>query len=228
MEAVLGKLNRRLSASKRSILLFMDNAGCHPEDLIGKFSNMFLPANTTSVLQPLDLGIIKNFKAYYRRYLLKYVLSKIDECDKATDVVKSVNILMALRWVATSWALVSAETIRKCFRRAGILTANMSLISTPITDTDPFLECDLEEELHDLIEQSMPSGVQCSVREYIQGEDNIEVCLDKDGDDWEAEFMALFNPEAEEQEERDDNDDICGKLYFLIQFVTSLSFRHCI
>ena len=62
MEAVLGKLNRRLSASKHSILLFMGNAGCHPEDLIGKFSNIeivFLPANTTSVLQPLDLGIIK-------------------------------------------------------------------------------------------------------------------------------------------------------------------------
>ena len=78
MEAVLGMLNRRLSASKRSILLFMDNAGCHPEDLIRKFSNIkivFLLANTTSVLQPLDF---KNFKAYYRRYLLKYVLSKID------------------------------------------------------------------------------------------------------------------------------------------------------
>ena len=211
MEVVLGKLNRRLSASKRSILLFMDNAGCHPEDLNGKFSNIkvvFLPANTTSVLQPLDLGIIKNFKAYYCRYLLKYVLSKIDECDTATDVVKSVDILMALRWVATSWALVSAETIRKCFRKAGILTANMSLISTPITDTDPFLECDLEEELHDLIEQSMPSSVQCSVREYIQGDDNIEVCLDKGGDDWEAEFMAQFNPEAEEQEEQDEDDDI--------------------
>ena len=58
MELLLAKLNRRLSRSSRFILLLMDNAGCHPERLQGKFSNIkvcFLPANTTSKLQPLDL-----------------------------------------------------------------------------------------------------------------------------------------------------------------------------
>lgn len=71
LEAILTKLNRRLSSSNRKILLFMDNAGCHPDDLSGKFSNInicFLPANTTSTLQPLDLGVIQNFKVHYRRY----------------------------------------------------------------------------------------------------------------------------------------------------------------
>ena len=38
---------------------------------------LFFPANTTSKLQPLDLGITKNFKAYYRQLLLSYVISKI-------------------------------------------------------------------------------------------------------------------------------------------------------
>ena len=68
MNAVLTKLNRCLSRSNQSILLLMDNTGCHPENLAGKFSNIkvcFLPANTTSKLQPLDLGIIQNVKVHY-------------------------------------------------------------------------------------------------------------------------------------------------------------------
>ena len=32
LEAILTKLNRRLSSSNRNILLLMDNAGCHPDD----------------------------------------------------------------------------------------------------------------------------------------------------------------------------------------------------
>ena len=103
LEDMFTKLNRRLLKSNQNILLLMDNAGCHPEELVSKFSNIkiiFLPANTTSALQPLDLGIIQAFKMYYQKWFLSYVVSKIDECDLATDVVKSVNVLVAPRWVA--------------------------------------------------------------------------------------------------------------------------------
>ena len=36
MDIVLEKLNRKSSRNNRSILLIMDNAGCHPETLVGK------------------------------------------------------------------------------------------------------------------------------------------------------------------------------------------------
>ena len=63
MDTVLTKLNRRLSRDNQSILLMIDNASCHPDALDGKFSNIkicFLPANTTSKLQPLDLKILRS------------------------------------------------------------------------------------------------------------------------------------------------------------------------
>ena len=97
------------------------------------------------MLQPLDLGIVQQFKVHYHHFLLKYVLSKIDECDTATDVVMSVNIiLMALGRVTKVWALVSDETILKCFRKAGILNSDMDVATTQLEeDHDPVSECDV-------------------------------------------------------------------------------------
>ena len=60
MTTILSKLNRQLKRNDRHILLFMDNAPCHPQTLSGQFSNItvqFLPKNTTSKSEPLDAGI---------------------------------------------------------------------------------------------------------------------------------------------------------------------------
>ena len=83
LNSVLGRINGKLVRSGRKILLFMDNAGCHPADLTQKYSNIkvvFLPQNTTPKLQPLDLGIIKTFKTHYRKLFLRYVLTKLSQC----------------------------------------------------------------------------------------------------------------------------------------------------
>lgn len=56
----LSNLNGKMKKKNRKILLFMDNAACHPPNV--KFSNMkivFFPANTTAFCQPLDQGKIK-------------------------------------------------------------------------------------------------------------------------------------------------------------------------
>ena len=90
-----------------------------PPEIKDKYSNVkvvFLPANTTSRLQPLDLGIIKNFKFHYRQLFLQYVLTKIEECDTASQVAESLNVLKAIHFVSEAWEKVKPETICKCFR----------------------------------------------------------------------------------------------------------------
>ena len=104
--------------------MILDNATCHPKLIIDSFSQIniiFLPKNTTSRLQPLDAGIIQNFKVKYRKRLGKYVLARINEYSSATQIIKDVNILMAIRWAQEAWKEVTGMTIKNCFEKCGII-----------------------------------------------------------------------------------------------------------
>ncbi len=214
---ILTNLNRRLITSNRNILLLMDNAGCHSQELVSKFSNIkiiFFPPNTTSCLQPLDLGIIQTFKAYYRKHFLTFVLSKIDSCDRATDVIKSVNVLVALRWVALAWQEVSPETISKCFKKAGVLNYELDVVTLGATDgsVDPFSDID---ELQCLIEQT--GSESCTAREFITGDDNLPICADMDNENWEETFLKeLTENEVESAMKVDDEEDECDETAIVV------------
>lgn len=79
MTTLVMKLNTRMVREKRKIILLMDNVLSHPQDLsLFNVKVVFLPVNTTSRLQPLDAGRIKNFKVHYRRQLPKHALIKVN------------------------------------------------------------------------------------------------------------------------------------------------------
>ena len=101
MKAVLTRFNRKLLLEQRKVVLILDNATCHLKSITDSFSQIkivFLPKNTTSTLQPREAGIIQSFKVKYRKKLIKYVLARINEYSSTTQIIKDVNILMAIRW----------------------------------------------------------------------------------------------------------------------------------
>ncbi|XP_070531531.1 jerky protein homolog-like [Ptychodera flava] len=74
-------------------LLLLDQCPAHPrEDRLrtrdGKIRALYLPANTTSLLQPMDQGIIKTFKANYRRELMMHLLLDPDYSSLVTSLQK--------------------------------------------------------------------------------------------------------------------------------------------
>ena len=212
LESVLSSFNLKVRSQNRFILLLLDNAGCHPITLQGKYSNIkivFLPPNTTSKLQPLDLGIICNFKTRYCRLFLQHVIARMDTATCASDVISSINILMAIRWVAFAWRKIKATTITKCFQKAGILNENAGVLE--VMTEDPFLDADETLSLGSLLSTAMGCVDSCSVEEYVNG-DLLQFFADI-GDQWEANFMEALTPEVEsqltiEEENTSDNEDL--------------------
>ena len=64
-----------LQRKNKKILLLIDNCSAHKHDVIKDklqaLKVVFLPHNTTSILQPLDQGVIRSFKAHYRRKMME-------------------------------------------------------------------------------------------------------------------------------------------------------------
>jgi hypothetical protein len=64
-------LNQKIKKQSRKILLLLDNAPSHVVISYSAIEFLFLPKNTTALLQPLDMGIIKAFKSHYTNSLIE-------------------------------------------------------------------------------------------------------------------------------------------------------------
>jgi hypothetical protein len=73
----------------------------------------FPSTNMTAGTQPLDFGIIRNFKVKYCNMFLEFLLSHEDVIALA-NAVKKVNVGDAIDWVSQSWDQVVASTIKIC------------------------------------------------------------------------------------------------------------------
>ncbi len=121
------------------------------------------------------------------------MLTKIDECQTASEVVKSVNILVAIRWVAQAWSIVSTQTISKCFRKACILNSEMDIVSCSMEEDDPFSAVNVEADLTSLIHDVVPNC--CSSDEYSGRYQNISRksrSLNGVNQDWICGFIGFI------------------------------------
>ena len=128
IENILRNLNRKWLADKRKILLFFDNAPSHPEyfnDCFSRDKIVCFPKNTRSKLQPLDDGIIKKLRVFYRKQLPQHVLARVKPGSKASDVTSSVDLLKSIRRVLDAWRKVIKEAILNCFSKCGFSEATL-------------------------------------------------------------------------------------------------------
>ena len=98
---------------------------------------------------------------------------------------------------------------KKCFRTAEILNDNLEVVE--LTSNDPFLGADEATSLESLISILMGTGDSCSVDQYVNGDNNLEVCVNVDVDQWEEDFLENLTqdvgPDSHNEEEFESDDD---------------------
>ncbi|XP_060872747.1 tigger transposable element-derived protein 6-like [Metopolophium dirhodum] len=104
----LQRWDSELNKTKKAICLVLDNCTAHPNISLKNIKLEFLPPNTTSLIQPLDMGVIQNLKVKYRATLVNYILEKIEDNlleskSTAIDISKKINILQAIQFISDSW-----------------------------------------------------------------------------------------------------------------------------
>ena len=120
-EEWLHSFNKKMKAQGRNVCLLMDNAPSHPRGLtLSNTKVVFLPANATSILQPLDQGIIQTVKLHYKKRLLEYTISQMELTEDPHTVICQVDMQKAVFWLKDAVKAVKPSTVEACFVRAGI------------------------------------------------------------------------------------------------------------
>ncbi|KAG0434692.1 Tigger transposable element-derived protein 6 [Dictyocoela muelleri] len=85
-------LNMNFKSKNRKILLISNNCPSHKLTIdLTNVKILFLPKNSTSTLQPLDIGIIRSFKANFYSYQLLSIVEKITNGVCIKNLYKSIN-----------------------------------------------------------------------------------------------------------------------------------------
>ena len=99
-------------------LLLIDNCSAHPQELKtcdGSVTCMFLPPNTTSLIQPMDQGVLQAMKNSYKRKLLQKVICNqdLDPTQNIKEIVKQHTAKDALYMLADAWEEGRADSISR-------------------------------------------------------------------------------------------------------------------
>ncbi|GBM51132.1 hypothetical protein AVEN_244178-1 [Araneus ventricosus] len=128
------------TAEYRKIALVFDNCPAHPKQINQKMKNVtvfYLPPATTSKLQPMDEGVIKNFKLHYRKRIVRKVITAL----KNNQSIPKINLRESIAEISKEWNYnVTYRTIRKSFAKDGFFVSNENSGSTQDESDIPFEE----------------------------------------------------------------------------------------
>ncbi|XP_045104973.1 tigger transposable element-derived protein 1-like, partial [Portunus trituberculatus] len=107
-------------------VLLLDNAPGHPpglaDDLLDEFKFIkvvYLPANTTSILQPMDQQVISNFKKLFTKHLFKRCFEVTENTNLTLREFwkQRYNIVICVKLIDIAWQGVTKRTLNSAWRK---------------------------------------------------------------------------------------------------------------
>ncbi|XP_023228602.1 jerky protein homolog-like [Centruroides sculpturatus] len=202
------------SIDKRGItLLLLDSAPSHPSDnapshpsieclkeIDEMFTVKFRQPNVTSVIQPMDQGVIETVKRLYRKQMLRRLLLA-DENNEETFISfhKKINLKDCCYMAAESWNSVDVSTLRKSWNK---------ILKRPL------------EHFSNIVENTVESGIG-DIAEVITQISICAECDEEDVSEWlncdvndpglqilsEEEIIQEIS--ASDEQDREDEEEIC-------------------
>ena len=118
----------------------------------------WLPANATSLHQPLDQGIIQNWKVYVRKQLVKFMVNSF---DAGKDPTASINVLRVIRWGISAWENdVKPSTIQNCWGRSRVIDWGSAPFNQPRTSRWVESETVLQEITQDIRQMQVMGRIE--------------------------------------------------------------------
>lgn len=121
-------------------ILVLDNAPAHPPGLEEQIHPdfdfikvLYLPPNTTSILQPMDQQVIANFKKLYTKHLFKRCF-EVTESTQLTlrEFWKShYDIVHCLKIIEKAWGEVSRRTLKSAWRKLWAIPTEEEAVDDP-------------------------------------------------------------------------------------------------
>ena len=93
----------------------LDNCPAHPDssELVSddeKIFSKYLPPGVTSLIQPMDQGVLQSFKQTYKKKLLRQLFIEDENGVSVPQFLKTINMKVVADHVAEAWKEIPSST----------------------------------------------------------------------------------------------------------------------
>ena len=211
----------------RKVCLLVDSFSAHtagiqfvPPKHLQNTQIHILPTSYIPISHPMVQGIVRSWKAHYRRRWLAYIHNRY---DTGGNPMTSMNVLQAIRWGVAAWEDVTPTTIRNAWIGSNVIERE----GRPM-DEDGDEDKDEDEEWQNAVIKdnrlfdSMMAIMEQQIKDLerrnrIQSAMHIGTFINPpheivddlvDDDDFEGSFMEIYGPGAVQREYETDEEDV--------------------